>query len=119
MKGTLLKDFGGADRYLRYDANALARLGEVLGIKVRLGHFEEDLFNVALPLSAPRTLIWAGLLHAEEDLAEKQVGAWIDDENFGAVADAFLSRFAGMSPLVQEAARSVMGEAAVQVAPSE
>lgn len=108
MKGTLLKDFGGRDRYIRYDANALAALGERLGIKIRLGHFQEDLMGTPLPLSAVRTLVWAGLIHEDPELKEQEVGSWLDDENVGEVMDAFFSRFGGMAPSAQEAMRSVI-----------
>ena len=98
MKGTLLKDFGGQDRYLRFDANAWAELGDRLGLTLRLGSFQKDLMETPLPLSALRTFIWAGLLHAEPGLDEKTVGSWIDEENMAEVLGAFFVRFGGMSP---------------------
>ena len=116
MKGTLLRDFGGRDRFIRYDANALAALGERLGIKIRLGHFQEDLMGSPLPLSAVRTLVWAGLIHEDPALREEDVGSWLDDENVGAVMDAFFSRFGGMSPSAQEAMRSVIEGAGAEPA---
>ena len=110
MKGTLLRDFGGADRYLRYDFNAWAAIGDRLGIKIRFASFQDDLLNAPLPLSALRTLIWGGLLHAEPDLTEQQVGAWIDEDNMLDVFQAFFSRFDGTSsPEVQAALRTAMG----------
>ena len=119
MKGTLLKDFGGTDRYLRFDANALAVLGERLGIKIRLGHFQQDLMETPLPMSAVRTLVWAGLLHAEPELDEKAVGSWIDDENAAEVMAAFFSRFGGTSPQAQEALRSMMEAGSGEAPPAE
>lgn len=116
MKGTLL-NIGGKDRYLRYDANAWAAIGERLGVKIRLGHFQEDLMATELPLSAPRTIVWAGLLHAEPELTEQEVGSWIDEENWREVLEAFFSRFGGTSPQVQETLRSVMGEPQAQTEP--
>ena len=98
MKGTLLKDFGGKDRYLRFDANAWGELGDRLGLTLRLGSFQKDLMETPLPLSALRTFIWAGLLHAEPDLDEKTVGGWIDEDNMAEVLSAFFVRFGGMSP---------------------
>src|SRR3990167_4322412 len=110
MKGTLLQDFGGRDRRLRYDMNAWADIGERLGIRVRMGHFKEDLLEVALPISAARTIIWGGLLHEEPALDERTVGTWIDEGNMVQVLEAFFSRFDGTSsPEVQAAMREAMG----------
>lgn len=122
MKGTLLKNFGGRDRYLRYDANAWADIGDKLGIRVRMGHFEEDLMATPVPLSAFRTLIWGGLLHEEPGLAERDVGSWIDEENMVEVYQAFFSRFDGtLSPGAQEQLRQMVmaeGDGEVAVAPT-
>ena len=98
MKGTLLKDFGGRDRHLRYDANAWAELGDRLGLTLRLGSFQKDLLEKPLPLSALRTFVWAGLLHDDPALDEKTVGSWIDEDRLPEVLSAFFSRFGGMSP---------------------
>ena len=119
MKGTLLRDFGGRDRYMRFDANALATLGERLGIKIRLGHFQEDLMGTPLPLSAVRTLVWAGLLHEDAAVTEQQVGSWLDDENAAEVMAAFFSRFGGTSPQAQEALRSMMEAGSAEALPAE
>lgn len=110
MKGTLLKDFGGRDRHLRYNMNAWGDIGDRLGVKVRMGHFQQDLLEVALPISAVRTVIWGGLLHEETALEERTVGEWIDEDNIAEVLEAFFSRFAGTSsPEVQSAIQRVMG----------
>ena len=112
MKGTLLKDFGGKDRWLRYDGNALAAFGEKLGLKVRLGSFQEDLFNTPLDLSAITVGVWAGLLRDEPDLTVEQVGSWVEighDGNAQQVAQAFFEHFYGTSAAAKEAAQKATG----------
>lgn len=105
MKGTLLKDFGGKDRYLRYDANAWADMGDKLGLTIRIGHIQEDLMDAPLPLSAVRVLIWGGLIHAEPELTERDVGSWIDEDNMMDVLQVFFSRFSATSPDLESALR--------------
>lgn len=85
----------GAEKVLRYDLNAIAEIGDRLGISLRLDRFREDLLGVPLPLSALRTIIWAGLIHAEPALTEHEVGGWVDHENLGEVIQAFFSLFGG------------------------
>lgn len=109
QKGTLLKDLGGKDRYLLFDLNAWAEIGERLDIKVRLAHFQEDLLDTRLPPRALRVLIWGGLIHEDPELTEEQVGAWVDEENIGEIVSAFFARFAGTSPGTVEAVAGALG----------
>ena len=92
MRGVKL-NIGGVERTLRYDLNALAELGDRLGVRVRLSSISADLMETQLPISALRTVLWAGLIHAEPELDEKTVGSWVDAENAGEVLHAFLGLF--------------------------
>lgn len=108
-KGTLLEGFGGKDRRLWYNMKSWRLIGERLGIKVRLSHFQEDLLDTALPVEAVTVLVWAGLLHEEPDLTEDQVEEWLDEDNVVAVTTSFFSRFAGMSPEKAKAVAETLG----------
>lgn len=88
-------ELGGHTRHLRFDLNALAAVGDELGIEVRLDSFAEDLMSKPLPFSALRVLLWAALLHEEPSLTVKDVGAWVDSDNVGEVSKAFFSLFNG------------------------
>ena len=100
MKGTKLT-LGGRERTLRYDLNAVAEIGDRLGLEVRIASLGDDIFSKPLPLSALRTVIWAGLIHEEPDLTEKEVGAWIDEDNWAEVFKVFFSRFGATSQETQ------------------
>jgi hypothetical protein len=108
-KGTKVQ-LGGEARILRYDLNAVAEIGDKLGLKVRLAHLGEDLMDAPLPLSALRTVIWAGLLHAEPELEERTVGGWIDEDNWQEVFQAFFARFGATSPETQATVMRAFGQ---------
>lgn len=84
---------GGKERHLRFTLNAIADIGDRLGLKVRLDHFQEDLLAVPLPLSTIRLVLWAGLRTSDKELTEEQVGDMIDGENMPEVLRAFFSHF--------------------------
>lgn len=111
-KGTGTIELGGKERTLRYDLNAIAILGDRLDIRLRPGRIEEDLAALgdhAFPLSAPRTILWAGLLHADPELEESKVGSWVDFENVGEVLECFFAQLPGMSPEAEESVRAALG----------
>lgn len=86
---TVTIELGGKTRRIFFDLNAVAEIGDKLKIEIRL----DDLGAIArtpLPLSALRTVVWAGLRHEEPDLTEQQVGAWIHQDNIAEVFRAFL-----------------------------
>lgn len=84
---------GGKERQLRYDLNAIAEVGERLGIEVRLDQLGSDLLDKPLPLSALRIILWAGLRHEDDTLTPEDVGAWVDQDNIGEVMQCFFSLF--------------------------
>lgn len=70
-------------RHLLYDMNAFAELEEIFGT------IEEALTELGKgKIKALRAILWAGLIHEDEALTEKQVGTII---GFGDLADIALA----------------------------
>lgn len=70
VKITLLD---GVERTLRYDLNAMAELEDRYGtVEAAFEALDKN------SIKAIRCVLWAGLLHAEPDLTEQQVGSMID-----------------------------------------
>lgn len=78
---------GGIQRWLRYDLNALSVIEERLGINLA------QLHDVPVSMRFTRTVLWAGLLHAEPQLQEAIVGSWVDGSNFAEVSEQILRAF--------------------------
>lgn len=76
-KGESTITVDGKTKKMIYDMNALAELED---------HFEcnvEQLMDVLrndMSIKNIRTFLWAGLIHDNEDLTEKEVGKWIGTE---------------------------------------
>jgi len=67
-------------RTLRFDLNAFAILEE------RFGNMEAAFHEMQRgSMKAARTLLWAGLLHEDESLTERQVGALVTLGNIAEV----------------------------------
>ena len=62
---------GDKSRALRYDGNALYELEEKLGTPIA------ELADIIVSAKTIRTLLWAGLIHADPDVSEHDVGSWI------------------------------------------
>lgn len=88
---------GGEERHFKYDLNALVMIEENLGI---------DIFKAgALDLSSVkqvRYLIYAGLLHENDELTEKQVGSWITAQDMVTVGEAIQKALGFAMPEVEE-----------------
>jgi hypothetical protein len=108
-KGTKV-ELGGKERVLFYDLNAVADIGDKLGITVRVAYLGEDLMGTPLPPSALRTFVWGGLLHAEPDLDERTVGAWVTEENWTEIFQLFFARFSVTSPETQAQVMRAFGQ---------
>lgn len=64
----------GKEREVRFTLNALAELEEIFGsVQVAFDKLEKENSMKAL-----RAILWAGFIHAEPNLTEKQVGNLID-----------------------------------------
>ena len=113
---TVTIHLGGRDRELRYDLNAIALIGEKLELSGRLNDLAADLLGKPLPLSALRTILWAGLVWDEPDLDEHKVGSWVDMDNVGEVWDRFFTlfrdRLSGSSEKLQNLVTAVEKSAA-------
>ena len=69
-------------RTLMFDLNAFAELED------KYGNMEQAFFAMQSgSMKAARTLLWAGLLHEDEKLTERQVGRMVTLENLGVVMD--------------------------------
>lgn len=109
---TVTVELDGDEYELKYDLNAIAYLGEQLGIEVRLNHIKEDLFDVRLPASSIRTLVYAGLRHTGDDLTEEDVGAMVDQDNIIEVMQSFFALFGDISSdALPENVKSALDEA--------
>ena len=96
---TVTLELGGQTRRLKYDLNAIAEIGERLGITVRLSNLGADLLERELPLKAVRTILWAGLVHEDVELTEETVGGWVDQNNLQEVMESFFGLFGGTGVL--------------------
>ena len=68
-------NLGGKFRYLRYDFNAIISLEDALGVPISQW---KDVINAQMGVRTLRTLVWAGLLHEDETLTERDVGTMLD-----------------------------------------
>ena len=69
-------------RTLMFDLNAFAELED------KYGNMEQAFFAMQSgSMKAARTLLWAGLLHEDDKLTERQVGRMVTLENLGVVLD--------------------------------
>ena len=72
-KGTPITLCDGVERELKFTLNALAEMED------KYGTVEEAFKKLDTgSMKAIRFVLWAGLMHSDENLTEKQVGALID-----------------------------------------
>ena len=71
------------ERTLKYDLNAFAEIEEVYGSMQQAFAAMQ-----AGSMKAARTLLWAGLLHEDEKLTPRKVGALVTLDNMNPVMDA-------------------------------
>ncbi len=68
------------ERHLRFDLNAMAAFEEATGKNI----FEEEVVKKIINKTSPRdlrALLWSMILHEDEALTIKQVGAWVNINN--------------------------------------
>ena len=87
-------------RTLKFDLNAFSELEEKYGSM-------EKAFNAMQggSMKAARTLLWAGLLHEDDKLTERQVGGMVTLENLETVMDSISKAL--MEAMPQEEAGQV------------
>lgn len=69
-------ELGGKERTIKYDLNALSILEEEVGSIEKLDEYVYG--ENGISIKAIRKVLWAGLIHENEDLTEKEVGSWFD-----------------------------------------
>jgi hypothetical protein len=74
---------GEKNRNIKFDLNAFIELEDKYG-SIDSALKELDNGNI----KAIRTILWAGLIHEDESLTEKQIGKWVDFENLSSVAES-------------------------------
>ena len=72
-KDTSITLSDGVERHLKFDLNALAEIEDKFGT-VDAGFEELDKGSI----KAVRFILWAGLVHEDENLTEQKVGSLID-----------------------------------------
>ena len=88
----------GVERTLKYDLNAMAELEDKYGSVDAA--FEAVNAN---SIKAIRCVLWAGLIHAEPELTERQVGSMIDMAYLANLVDTMGEAFeADMPPVPEE-----------------
>lgn len=80
IKSITLND--GIERSIKFDLNAMAELEEKYGsVEAAFTALENN------SIKAIRSVLWAGLLHADPTLTEQQVGSLIDLESIGDIME--------------------------------
>lgn len=75
-RGTVAIEIGGKDRTLKFDLNALAEVED----KLKLGGINDVIpLLERVSIRTVRCLLWAGLIHEDPDLTEREVGSWTID----------------------------------------
>lgn len=76
-------------RNLRFTLNSLAEIEDKLGVPI------SKLAEVELGVKSVRIMLWAGLIHEDPELTEREVGNMVDFDNIeyvqNKVAEAFAS----------------------------
>lgn len=75
-------------RTIRFTLNSLAELEDKFGVPL------SKMGEVELGIKAIRSMLWAGLIHEDEELTEKQVGAMVDFSNLEEVQEKVTTAFA-------------------------
>jgi len=106
---------GGQIRALRYEMNALPELEGVL--KLTLAEIGVRFKKGKVGTREVRALVWAGLLHADEDLSLRQVGDWLTEADFlkdSATRDKIMERvFEALAESFPDAAKETKDAEAV------
>lgn len=71
---------GGKLWHLRFDMNAIAELEGALRLTIK--EIGSRLMRGKMGTREARALVWAGILHENEDLGIRQVGDWLHEAGF-------------------------------------
>jgi hypothetical protein len=75
------------ERTLRYTMNALAEIEDCLGVPL------SEMKDVKMTMKNVRVILWAGLIHEDENLTQEQVGNMVDLGNMEAVQEKVAQAF--------------------------
>lgn len=79
---------GGKKRNIRFTLNSLAEIEDSIGVPL------SRLSEVELGVKTVRAMLWAGLIHEDETLTEREVGNMVDFENLEEVQTKVSEAFA-------------------------
>lgn len=80
-RGFVEIELDGKERKLRYSLNALAELEDKLGIPL------SELNEVNMGMKQIRAFLWAGLIHENPELTEREVGDMVDFDNMEYISE--------------------------------
>lgn len=86
------------EREIIYDLNAFAEVEEKLGITFQ--EAMKQFQNVSVKVL--RTFLWAGLIHEDNQLTEKEVGKMVTMKNFQYVLEAIANAISDAMPEEEE-----------------
>ncbi|PFW43801.1 hypothetical protein [Priestia megaterium] len=75
---------------LRYDLNALVELEDKLGVPL------SEMGNIQITIKNVRSMLWAGVIHQEPEITEREVGSYVGMENMEEVQKAISTAFSGV-----------------------
>jgi hypothetical protein len=76
------------ERNLRYTMNALAEIEDQLGVPL------SEMAELKMTIKNVRVILWAGLIHEDEELTQREVGNMVDLENMQEVQEKVAEAFA-------------------------
>jgi hypothetical protein len=92
-------ELGGKTRHIRFTFNALVALEEELGIPIsEIG----NILSGSVSLTNLRRLVWAGLIHEDEELTQKQVGDMLSPDIIFMIAEKLAKAFEAAFPSEEE-----------------
>ena len=88
----------GVEHTLKFDLNAMAELEDKYGsVDAAFEKLDQNSFK------AIRTLLWAGLLHVDENLSEQKVGSLIDMDCLREITKSLGDAFSADMPVDERA----------------
>lgn len=96
-KDVVVKLNDGKERKLKFDLNALAELEDMYGTV-------DDAFKAldSGSVKAVRAVLWAGMLHDEPELTEREVGSLMDIQCLTEMTDALSQAFDNDMPVSEK-----------------
>lgn len=96
-------EIGGKKRHLRFDLNAMAEFEEATGTPLTGENISKVMSQGGA--KALRALLWACLLHEDENLTLKEVGSWVNLKDINELPGKILEAFEAAMPEPEEGAQ--------------